>query len=244
MDSVKGSFDKCWKIIKDIISSVEEEMDPAFKAQCAVQRNDDVGIKKRRYDRYQRLRESLKNDCYGDIFDTSEGCESDNNKRNLDNKKLGAIICEIMINEKAFCYDVDKANAYAKIKKSEIPQNEFNIWAASNIFANYTVAFFASLQISFAGTSYSLSKQEPMIEEIDSDPEKKAQYAKILRKNGQYASYPRWNNFDSFSVNSIIALARADIYGRRLDILLYSLQLWQIEMFTLERLITGRQLTP
>lgn len=57
-----------------------------------------------------------------------------------------------------------------------------------------------------------------------------------LNDIGHLFHYPSAPNADSFDVNIIVGLARADFSGKDIDMFMFAMQLYQIEMYTVEKL--------
>lgn len=220
-------FNKIWKlIIIPAIDSCFNELDPDFLENVKPTK-DSFGKKRRQIEKdYRALREQLKKDCYGDC---GNGC--------LDDKKIGAIICFVLIKNKPVTFSLSLAKDFALEKKNTLTEGQYNTWAANNILVNYKIAFVASQYLVYWGTKYCLEKKDPALGGInDQDCET---ILKKLKNKGRLARYPLYPNFDSFGVNLIVALARTDFRGYNIDIQLFALQLWQMQMYTLELLKNG-----
>ena len=57
-----------------------------------------------------------------------------------------------------------------------------------------------------------------------------------INKIGHLYQYPSPLDADSFDVNVIIGMARADLGNKDFDMFLFAMQLYQIEMYTVEKL--------
>ena len=202
------------KVIKDLLSAVEEECDKEFSESCDLQMKPLGEWKKSLETEYRILRRSLKESCYGNRKD----------KGVLDGRKLAAIFCKALINEKVFCYDTNKAFNLLEKKKRELAPDAFNIWAAHNVFLNYKLAYYVSLQLVYLTLLEALLTSEQVKE------------ATKLNDIGHLFHYPSAPNADSFDVNIIVGLARADFSGKDIDMFIFAMQLYQIEMYTVEKL--------
>lgn len=203
------------KVIQQVLQVVEEECDAEFAKECKLQTKPIEVWKKDLEKEYRALRRDLKEFCYGNRED--DGL--------LDGRKLAAIFCKALIKEKAFRFDTNKALSLLRLRKEELDPNEFNCWATHNVFINYKFAYYVSLQLVYLTLLQQL---------ISSESTKET--AIRLNSIGHMCRYPASPNADSFDVNVIVGMARADLGGKELDMFLFAMQLYQIEMYTMERL--------
>lgn len=221
--SERKTFDEIWdQIIEKTIEYSISSMDQVFKSQCCLGHEDYKTLKPLVEKDYKENRHQMKIECYSSA--SKDDC--------LDSRKLGALICGALIHVKCIAIDEKKAFDYSEKKKKELTIEEYNIWAVNNVFINYKIAYIASWQFVFASSIYCLRNGVEMFED-DFSVKTKLKYADVLSENRGFFPYPKWKYFDSFGVNMIVDLARADINGRDLDLILYSMMLWQIEMYSL-----------
>lgn len=206
------------KVIRQVLRVVEEECDAEFSQKCSLQAKPLDIWKKSLEKEYRMLRQDLKKFCYGNRADDGR----------LDSRKLAAIFCKALIKEKAFRYDTNEALKLLKVRKKELSPNEFNCWAAHNVFLNYKLAYYVSLQLVYL----------TLLQQLLSSEETKEDALK-LNKIGHLYQYPSSPNADSFDINVIIGMARVDLGEKDFDMFLFAMQLYQIEMYTVEKLKQG-----
>lgn len=206
------------KVIQQVLEVITEECDEEFCRECSLQTKPLEAWKRALEKEYRKLRRDLKEFCYGNRAD--DGL--------LDGRKLAAIFCKALIKEKAFRFHTNKALHLLKERKKELSPDEFNCWAAHNVFLNYKFAYYVSLQLVYL----------TLLQQLLSSEETKP-YAIKLNGIGHLYQYPYSPNTDSFDVNIIIGMARADLKGKDFDMFLFAMQLYQIEMYTVEKLKQG-----
>ena len=74
-----------------------------------------------------------------------------------------------------------------------------------------------------------------MLEELAHDG-RDIETAKKLGELGALYKYPDSEGFDSFDINIVIGLGRADMQGHDIDAFLFAMTLYQFEMYTLLQL--------
>jgi len=238
------SFDQIWsKAILSVSRTVLDESDPEFAQQCGLRASAPLVWKPALYDEYLRLRDELKNICYG----SSDGRSPE---YLLDGRKIAAVLCAALISKKGFWFDPEQARAFTEAKKEALKDDpvRFNRWAAQNVYINYKLAFSASLQLVYLtlmrdllvkagleepGTSKTPGPLTPGEME---EREHARQLATALNKIGRLASYPQPSKGDAFEVNIIVGLARTDMSAKALDMFLFAMQLYQIEEHTVDLL--------
>lgn len=207
------------KVIKDLLPVIEDECDNAFSESCDLKMKPPEEFKRSLETEYRTLRRSLKESCYGNREDNGV----------LDGRKLAAVFCKALINKKAFCYDTSKALGIYEERKKELAPEAFNLWAVHNVFLNYKLAYYVSLQLVYFTLMETLLKLG------------QTKDAKNLNTLGHLFRYPPEPAADSFDINIIIGLARADFSGKDIDMFMLAMQLYQIEMYTVEKLQNMKQ---
>ncbi len=203
-------FKEIWeRVICPVRDLVLEECDESFKSFAGLHGVNELTWKSNLESTYRVLRSSCKELCYGD----SNG--------NLDSRKIASIFCKTLIKHKYFKFDLEKAKAIL----SEKEVIETNDWIVSNILINYKFAYLVSLQLIYL----------TLLDELLASPKTVSQGKELARIQHLY-KYPRSKGFDSFDTNMVICLAHADIRGDDFDVLLFSMQLYQIEIYTKEKL--------
>lgn len=203
------------RVIKPVFKVVHEECDEEFRQTCGLESYYAAGWKKQLEAEYRKQRKSLKELCYHNSVD----------KALLDGRKLAAVICKALIREKGFKFDSAQALTLMRAKKGQLSSVDFNRWTAQNVFINYKLAYYASLQLVYLTLLHDLQSSE------DSK-----RLAVLLNRKGHLCPYPSPPSADSFDVNIIIGMARADLDGKDFDMFLFAMQLYQLETYTVEML--------
>lgn len=237
-------FSQIWeKVIRPVLTNVRDECDLMFVERCALQNASDSSWKQELYEEYLRIRDRLKNTCYGPHG--QYGAEE-----LLDGRKMAAVLCGALIRRKGFLFDSGAAEILAAEKKKEMRSQlgsragsvRFNIWATQNVYINYKLAYYASLQMVYLTLmrdlleASKLAKNEGDLARCNDVKELVA----ALNRIGHLSRYPQPKKGDGFDVNIIIGLARMDITGKELDTFMFAMQLYQIEEYTIDKLTTKR----
>lgn len=210
--------------IRPVKEVVGADSDPDFRERCSLQTVS--GWENRLREEYRILRETLKAICYGNNADSGL----------LDGRKIAAVCCGALIQVKAFTFDLDQAKALMGQKKNVMSDVEFNFWLAQNVYLNYKFAYYASLQLVYLTLLYDLNDPQ-MAQALYGISETDATKLVVALNNvGHLFPYPSPPNADSFDVNVIIGLARADLTGHDFDMFLFAMQLYQLEMYTIGKL--------
>lgn len=203
------------RVIKPVFKVVYEECDEEFRQTCCLESNYAIGWKKQLEMEYRKQRKSLKEICYHDSVD----------KALLDGRKLAAVICKALIREKGFKFNSFKALTLMQARKEKLSPVDFNRWTAQNVFINYKLAYYAGLQLVYLTLLHDLQSSEDA-----------KRLAVLLNRKGHLCPYPSSPNADSFDVNIIIGMARADLSGKDFDMFFFAMQLYQLETYTVEML--------
>lgn len=208
-------YTQIWeKIITPTLQVVREECDEDFRNSCDLEIKEIEKWKKTLEEKYRTLRSKLKDVCYGDSKDVAL----------LDGRKIAAIFCRALIEEKAYRFDTDRAYEIMSNKKRTLSKVGFNRWAVDNVYINYKVAYYVSLQLVYFTLLHDLVSS------------KRSELARSLNEVGHLYRYPYPSDSDSFDINIIIGLARMDLAGEDLDMFLFAMQLYQTEMYTISKL--------
>lgn len=209
-------YAKLWEnVIKQVLRVVEEECDPEFVKSCSLKIKSQDKLKAELENKYRLLRRELKESCYGNASDSGS----------LDGRKLAAIFCKSLIIEKAFQFDTTRALELLMRRKAELSPKAFNLWVVHNVYINYKAAYYVSLQLVYL----------TLLERLLASEETKSKGLK-LNRIGHLYKYPSPSNVDGFDVNVIIGIARADLNKKDFDMFLFAMQLYQLEMYTIEKL--------
>lgn len=230
-------FDYIWNMaVQDVSDTILKEVDQDFARECGLQRRPFPEWKTEVYDEYQSLREELKEICYGPS-DTRTPEDM------LDGRKIASVLCAALISRKGFLFDIEKALIYTKEKKRSLNRKpvRFNQWAIKNVYVNYKMAYFASLQLVYLTLMRDLLVEAGLDEKNDlncpqkqltSKQERFRRLAILLNQEKHLYPYPQPPQGDGFDVNIIIGLARTDMSVRNLDMFLFAMHLYQIEEHT------------
>lgn len=235
------SFDHIWeKVVFPVSQTVLTESDPDFAEACALQLRPSEEWKEELYQKYLDLRKQLKDVCYGPTTDHRSPEEF------LDGRKIAAVLCFALTSQKGFLFRTEEAWQFAMSKREALADPvKFNLWAVRNVYANYKLAFCASLQLVYLTLMRDLLVEAGLDEKKrclqtprSTEQETARRLAKALNKRGHLAPYFRRlpSRGDSFDVNIVIGLARADLSARDLDMFLFAMQLYQIEEHTMDLL--------
>lgn len=234
------SFDHIWKkVVFPVSQTVLTESDPDFAGACGLRLRSSEEWKEELCHEYRNLRRQLKDICYGPTDHRSP-------EELLDGRKIAAILCSALVSRKGLLFNTEEAKKFAAAKKKALSDPvSFNLWAVGNVYANYKLAFCASLQLVYLTLMRDLlveagldEKNKKLQTPRTSEQETARRLAKALNKRGHLAPYLRRlpPRGDSFDVNIVIGLARTDISVKDLDMFLFAMQLYQIEEHTMDLL--------
>lgn len=221
-----GHFEAIWSdVILDAVNAVWHSCNEDFKQFCGLESLPSELWKKRLDKAYHRRLRELKETCYG------EGA----NNGLMDHRKLAAVVCAAIMEEKPYTFDLLKAAEFQKDKSKILSPVKRNRWAVDHSLINYKLAYFAGLQMIY------LMLLEDLFSTAKTKDCKKAEAcAMLLHQYGHLIPYRRAkeekDDADSFDVNMIFGLARCDTSNGILDMFLLAMQFYQIEMYTRERL--------
>ncbi len=218
-------FAQMWKHVLKAREAALAECDRQFHDLCGVRACADDRLKSALEQTYRDLRTDLKRECY---FNADE-------KKMLDGRKMGAIMCHALMKEKVFCFDEQQALDMLRKKKMEYGEDilkkvEYNKWIANNFFINYKVAYLFSVGLVVETVKERLFRENPAL-------------GSALNKKGWMEQYPEEREIDSFNVSMVLGLGKADLKGEKLDMFMYALQLYQIEQYTLLALRSAAEKT-
>lgn len=215
-NSESRHFSQIWeKVVYPVLRVVEEECDEEFSKNCKLKTKELNTWKDKLEKDYRDLRRDLKEFCYGNREDDGS----------LDGRKLAAVLSKALIKEKVFIFDTKEAAVLLSKRKKTMQPDKFNCWVTHNVFLNYKFAYLASLQMVYL----TLLNRLLLLDETKAS-------SRRLNKIGHLYRYPYSRNTDSFDVNVIIGMARSDLMGKEFDMFLFAMQLYQVEMYTVEKL--------
>lgn len=226
-------FDSIWnRVIYPVFSVVREECSPEFVKDCSLDERPSEEWRKEVYSKYLRLRKQLKDICYGSSNHSSDSEPTDEDL--LDGRKIAAVLCSALIHKKAFRFQTGSALKLTKEKKQLLTPEAFNQWAVSNIYINYKLAYYASLQMVYLTLVYDLLEKSEDKSYSDDDRKEAKALAAILKDEHHLCTYTLPSTGDGFDVNIVIGLARTDLAKRDLDTFLFAMQLYQVESHTID----------
>lgn len=223
MGSNKEEFDHIWEnIVSPVWETVRIECDPEFAAEVNLNfRGSEAAWRQLAEDTFHHWRHIFKEQCYGSK-------ERRIGNPRLDYRKLGAVLCQTFLMRKPISFSLDRASVFATKKKAELAGLEYTIWAVNNTLINYKFAYLASQQLVYLtllAYYFSENASEDMI-----------WMGRKLNQTGRLYRYPSEDGSDTMGANIIVGLARNNISGNGLDMLLYAMLLFQNEMYTRTKL--------
>lgn len=222
-ESFKRCFAYFWKnLVLPTIKLVYDEIDPEFKERVNLcYAYDDLDLYKQDVmPFYLEKREWLK-----EVYLPHE----DHPK--LDQHKLGAIWCRMLLAYKPFYFNYEKAVKYVnerfkRLEKDEDSDPEDNSeWFVKNLYANYRAAYLVSTGIVYFYLLYDCKEKK------DLDDYLKEGGFEFFDTNGGLIGYPTREGHSEFTSSCIIALEKNDINGRNFDYLTYAIMLYQLEYY-------------
>lgn len=225
--STNRHYEQIWNMaIQPVQEVVLSEANPEFQRRCSLQSQDAGAWKKQLLKQYRELREGLKEICYGSSADAGR----------LDGRKIAAVICEAVIRQKAFLFDASQAKEMMIEKRKTMTAVKFNLWLAQNVYLNYKLAYYSSLQLAYLTLLHDLQDPKTAREVYDLSEGDIIPVITALNETGHLFRYPSSPDADSFDVNMIIGMARADLMGYDFDMFFFAMQLYQLEMYTVGKL--------
>lgn len=210
-------FDYFWDIaIKPSIDQAWEKIDGEYRDACAAKMKNLQDYRRHLERIYTEKREWLKK-----IYLPHEEDPL------LDFHKLAAVICRSVLQEKPIRFNVQNAISYAKTKWPQRTEKQPNVdeermtWFIDNLYVNYKIAFLAGLGIGYIDL-YAQLKETGQIA-----------LKEQLAQEGQFVSYPKSANHESFFNSMVLALAKNEINNRSFDYLGFATNIFQLQQYTL-----------
>lgn len=229
----RTEFPNIWeKTIIPVRDEILKECDPCFQREVGLSfRGEDPEWRGILENRFHHHRHIFKEQCYGKK-------EERTGDPLLDYRKVGAVLCQTLCLHKPFKFDLGKADTLAMEKKKHLKSLDYTKWAVNNTFINYKFAYLASQSLVYLMLLDDLLEKNATAEMIE--------MGKELNKVGRLFRYPTDSDCDTMDVNVIVALARGNVSGQELNMLLYATILYQSEMYTrecLKDIVDGRHKT-
>ena len=199
--------------VRDVVLS---ECDPSFAETVGLKYHESDEWREKVEKAFHHYRHNFKEECY-DKRRTEIGDPL------LDGRKVGAVLCQTFLKCKVFRFNLTAAENIARRKKNDLSDLEYTAWAANNTLINYKFAYLVSQSLVYLTLLSDLMKDE-MTKKM----------GKRLNEEGHLFYYPTAEKFDSMSTNVIVGLARDDVKGKDLNMLIYAMLLYQSEMYTRE----------
>ena len=233
MPNDRIEFPNIWeKTIIPVRDEILVECDPCFRKEVGLSfRGENPAWRESLENKFHHYRYIFKEQCYGKK-------EERTGDPLLDYRKVGAVLCQTLCLHKPFGFDLEKADALAIEKKVNLKSLDYTKWAVNNTFINYKFAYLASQNLVYLMLLDDLLDKNATAEMIE--------MGKELNEVGRLFRYPTEPDCDTMDVNVVVALARGNINGQELNMLLYATILYQSEMYTRERLrviVDGRHRT-
>ncbi len=207
-------FEDIWQyVILPVRRVVEKECDPAFASAVQLHFRSEEKWKRRLEDEFHRQRRRFKRQCYSSKRQHTAGFL-------LDSRKVAAVLCQTSMRCKAFSFDMPEANKFASVQKGHLSDEAYTQWAVCNTLINYRFAYLVGIQLLYITLLAELMNKEET-EEL----------GKKLDNRGHLFRYPADPGCDSFDTNVVVGLARSDVEGQDLNMLLYAMLLYQVEMY-------------
>lgn len=211
LSNPNSMFDLFWdKFIYPIMENVFNDIDQEFKDACGLQfaYEDIDAYRKALRKTYREKREWLK-----EIYMPHSKSPV------LDIHKLGAVICRSIIGNKPFSFNVLKAKNFVQNKFSGTEKVQNTDWFFSNIYANYKVAFYASIGAAYLNILYRCKVSN----DVDS--------LNYFMCNPYLKFYTPNDSHEPFETSCMIALQKNDVLGRSFDYLGYAILIYQLEQY-------------
>ncbi len=223
MTDDKAEFHHIWKkVIVPVYDTVLKECDPGFQKKAGLYfRGENTAWIEGLETMFHNQRHNFKEQCYGKKEERAQ-------KSLLDSRKVGAVLCQSLCRCKPMGFDLVVADKFAQEKKGSLKSLEYTKWAVNNTLINYKFAYLASQSLVYLALLADLLGENATAEMME--------MGKELNNVGHLFRYPTDPDCDTMDVNIIVALARDDIGGQELNMLLYAMLLYQSEMRTREQL--------
>ncbi len=216
-------------VIDPVRRTLECECDPAFLAEADLHYQGGRVRLEELEAEFHRQRQAFKRECYGEKPERNRG-------QLLDSRKIAAVLCKTFLNLKPFYFDVDAADRYAMTQKQRQSSVDYTKWAVNNTLINYKFAHLVGTQLVYISLLSELLRDDTTVE-----------MGEELNRIGHLIHYRTDVCYDTFDTNIVVGIARADVENQELNMMLYAMLLYQVEMHTRERLrdvIDGRDSIP
>lgn len=137
----------------------------------------------------------------------------------LDIYKHGAVLCRSILGCKPYSFNLKDAEEFVTQKFEGNARSQNTEWFFSNIYANYKVAFYASIGICYMNLLYKCEK------------EGNSKLRDRLQENPYLYFYPLANDIESFENSCMLGLQKNDVLGRSFDYFGYAIMLYQLEQY-------------
>lgn len=207
-------------VIDPVQQIVEKECDSTFMSRTELSYQRGKKWLEQAENEFHQQRQIFKRECYGEKSERSD-------HQLLDYRKIAAVLCKTFLILKPFYFNVEAANECAAERRETLSSKEYTRWAVDNILINYKFAHLVGVQLVYIS----------LLSELLSDHDT-AEMGKALNKMGHLLHYRTDIRYDTFDMNVVVGIARADVDRHELNMMLYAMLLYQTEMYTRERLKT------
>ena len=157
--------------------------------------------------------------------------------------KRASLITGIMLLEKPFCFDIDKAKKLVDCRFGTVQsEKEDNTeWFVHNIYANYTAAIIAGLGVVYIDTVYDFAHRSDLIEDSGKNKTKTisedvSELTNLPKWYHALIGYPKRKRHEGFLNSCILNLAKNDYVHINFDYLAYAIIFFQLQEMNLNYL--------
>lgn len=232
--NISIEFNFLWdKAIQPAIELVFECISPEFKSYCSLQKKNFAEYKLKLYRLYKQKERWL-----GKMY-----LPHKNGTEVLDMHKRASLITGVMLLEKPFRFDINKAKRLIsdKFNEEDTADKDNTEWFVHNIYANYTAAIIAGLGVVYIDTVYDFAYHTDLIENNDIQEEQTIQNAvkELTKLPAWYKAligYPKRKRHEGFLNSCILNLAKNDYMNINFDYLAYAIIFFQLQEMNLNYL--------
>ena len=228
-----SNFQYIWsQWITPLIEDLYSQMDESFRKYCNVQIRDlqKICIDAERY--YQKKREEIKRDFYGEYHrgDPKTG-------HRMDFHKIGAVVCRTLIEYKVYDFDTIRCKEYVDQNVSVCNTD----WVVKNALINFRLAFYSSVVFLFHAMRFEyFERDETLYKELC----RKSKLDLYEADDSQDDQGKELQAKESFENCIVLDLAKRDIRNRSFDYFMYAIILYQLEEHNKNLLVKEKEDSP
>lgn len=213
-----SNFQYIWsQWIIPLIEDLYSQLDESYREYCNVQIRDlqKICIDAEQY--YQKKREEVKRDFYGEYHreDSKMG-------HRMDFHKIGAIVCRTLIEYKVYDFDTMRCKEYVDRNISASDTD----WVVKNALINFRLAFYSSVVLLFHAMRFEYFKEDKDLYKRLCQKSKLDLYGTDDSQDDQVKESQAKESFENCIV---LDLAKRDIRNRSFDFFMYAIVLYQLE---------------